>query len=141
MLLSSLLKLLRFFIFLLVGVFHRLGTAQSPSPLRVMTYNVKFAWNQRGRNRGALVAPNRGIAANTWRWGAQQTYLTFTGEYYFHKTFAFYADLHNRVQNDDEIANILTYVYNSWDNKGDRVRPADVEKVRAETRRPAGAAH
>ena len=43
--------------------------------------------------------------------------------------------------NDDEIANILTYVYNNWDNKGDRVRPADVEKVRAETRRPAGAAH
>jgi nitrite reductase (NO-forming) len=43
--------------------------------------------------------------------------------------------------NDDEIANILTYVYNSWGNKGDRIRPADVEKVRAETRRPAGAAH
>jgi endonuclease/exonuclease/phosphatase family metal-dependent hydrolase len=39
---------------LLVAVFHQLGAAQSPSPLRVMTYNVRYAsdepphvWNDR----------------------------------------------------------------------------------------------
>jgi nitrite reductase (NO-forming) len=43
--------------------------------------------------------------------------------------------------NDDEIANILTYVYNSWGNKGEAVSPAEVTKVRENTKRPAGAAH
>lgn len=43
--------------------------------------------------------------------------------------------------NDDEIANILTYVYNSWGNEGDTVSPAEVKAVRAGTERPAGAAH
>ncbi len=43
--------------------------------------------------------------------------------------------------NDDEIANILTYVFNSWDNKPARVTAADVAKVRAATPRAEGAAH
>ncbi len=43
--------------------------------------------------------------------------------------------------NDDEIANILTYVLNSWGNQGGRVTAAEVTKVRAATKRPAGAAH
>ncbi len=42
--------------------------------------------------------------------------------------------------NDDEIANILTYVANSWGNAGGRVDRADVAKVRAATPRPKGAA-
>ena len=42
--------------------------------------------------------------------------------------------------NDDEIANILTYVANSWGNAGGRVDRADVAKVRASTPRPKGAA-
>jgi TonB-dependent receptor len=71
-------------------------------------YNMKLSWNYRGRNRGSLVAAGRSIAANTYRWGAAQKYLTFTGEYYFHKTFAVYADLHNAVQNDDEIVGAET---------------------------------
>ncbi|HEX6704848.1 MAG TPA: copper-containing nitrite reductase [Albitalea sp.] len=33
--------------------------------------------------------------------------------------------------NDDEIANILTYVLNSWDNPGGRILTEDVRKVRA----------
>ena len=33
--------------------------------------------------------------------------------------------------NDDEVANILTYVLNSWDNPGGRVSANDVKKVRA----------
>lgn len=74
-------------------------------------FNAKFAANVRGRNRGSRVAVNRGIVADTWRWGAQQTYLTFTGEYYFRKTWAFYCDLHNDVENDDEIANPATPGY------------------------------
>lgn len=32
--------------------------------------------------------------------------------------------------NDDEIANILTYVLNSWDNKGGQIKTTDVKAVR-----------
>lgn len=42
--------------------------------------------------------------------------------------------------NDDEIANILTFVANSWGNKGGQIKAADVAKKRATTKRPAGAA-
>ncbi len=43
--------------------------------------------------------------------------------------------------NDDGVANILTYVLNSWGNAGGRVSAEDVAKVRASTPRPEGAAH
>ncbi len=43
--------------------------------------------------------------------------------------------------NDDGVANILTYVLNSWGNPGGHVSAADVAKVRASTPRPEGAAH
>ena len=43
--------------------------------------------------------------------------------------------------NDDEVANIVTYVLNSWGNKGGTVTAADVAKVRKDTPRPSGAAH
>jgi nitrite reductase (NO-forming) len=43
--------------------------------------------------------------------------------------------------NDDEVANILTYVYNSWGNQGDAISPEEVAKIRKTTERPAGAAH
>ena len=33
--------------------------------------------------------------------------------------------------NDDEVANILTYVLNSWGNPGGAVSTDDVKKVRA----------
>jgi nitrite reductase (NO-forming) len=42
---------------------------------------------------------------------------------------------------DDEIANILTYVRNSWGNGGEAVSKEEVAKTRAATERPAGAAH
>ncbi len=42
---------------------------------------------------------------------------------------------------DDEIANILTYVTNSWGNPGTQVTQAEVAKARAGTPRPQGAAH
>jgi nitrite reductase (NO-forming) len=42
---------------------------------------------------------------------------------------------------DDEIANILTYVLNSWGNDGGVVSKEEVAKVRATTKRPEGAAH
>jgi len=42
---------------------------------------------------------------------------------------------------DDEIANILTYVLNSWGNAGGRITKEQVAKIRANTPRPAGAAH
>jgi nitrite reductase (NO-forming) len=42
---------------------------------------------------------------------------------------------------DDAVANILTYVTNSWGNTGDQVTQAQVAKVRASTPRPQGAAH
>ena len=42
---------------------------------------------------------------------------------------------------DDEIANILTYVLNSWGNPGGRISKEDVAKHRASTPRPEGAAH
>lgn len=43
--------------------------------------------------------------------------------------------------NDDEVANILTYVLNSWGNKGGRVTTDEVAKVRAEKRAPTKAEH
>lgn len=42
---------------------------------------------------------------------------------------------------DDDIANILTYVRNSWGNQGAAVTKDEVARVRASTKRPAGAAH
>jgi len=43
--------------------------------------------------------------------------------------------------NDDELANILTFVRNSWGNSGEAVSAAEVKQVRASTPRPEGAAH
>jgi nitrite reductase (NO-forming) len=43
--------------------------------------------------------------------------------------------------NDDEVANILTYVLSSWGNKGPAITAAQVAEVRAKTKRPEGAAH
>ena len=43
--------------------------------------------------------------------------------------------------NDDELANILTYVRNSWGNSGDAVSAEEVKKIRDTTKRPEGAAH
>ena len=42
---------------------------------------------------------------------------------------------------DDEVANILTYVKNSWGNGGGQVTKDEVAKVRAGTERSEGAAH
>jgi nitrite reductase (NO-forming) len=42
---------------------------------------------------------------------------------------------------DDEIANILTYVRNTWGNSGDAVSTKEVAEVRATTKRPPGAGH
>jgi len=43
--------------------------------------------------------------------------------------------------NDDELANILTFVRNSWGNSGEAVSAAEVQQIRASTPRPEGAAH
>ena len=43
--------------------------------------------------------------------------------------------------NDDEVANILTYVLNSWGNSGEAVSADEVRKIRESTKRPEGAAH
>lgn len=41
--------------------------------------------------------------------------------------------------NDDDIANILTYVRNAWGNSGDVVTAKEVTEVRSTTKRPPGA--
>jgi nitrite reductase (NO-forming) len=43
--------------------------------------------------------------------------------------------------NDDEVANILTYVNSSWGNSGPQITAKQVADVRAKTKRPEGAAH
>lgn len=43
--------------------------------------------------------------------------------------------------NDDEVANILTYVLNSWDNKGGQIKSADVKAVRAQSSAKPAAEH
>ncbi len=43
--------------------------------------------------------------------------------------------------NDDEVANILTFVRNSWGNQDAQVNATDVAEIRRTTKRPAGAAH
>jgi nitrite reductase (NO-forming) len=40
---------------------------------------------------------------------------------------------------DDAIANILTFVFNSWGNPGGQIKPQDVTNVRESTKRPPGA--
>jgi nitrite reductase (NO-forming) len=42
---------------------------------------------------------------------------------------------------DDAIANILTYVLNSWDNPGGQITKDEVKRVRETTVRPPGAGH
>jgi nitrite reductase (NO-forming) len=42
---------------------------------------------------------------------------------------------------DDEVANLLSYVGNSWGNSMGALSAQDVAKVRASTPRPKGAAH
>jgi nitrite reductase (NO-forming) len=43
--------------------------------------------------------------------------------------------------NDDEIANILTYVYNSWDNKGGRISTEEVKAIRSKATPVVAAGH
>jgi nitrite reductase (NO-forming) len=43
--------------------------------------------------------------------------------------------------NDDEVANILTFVLNSWDNPGGRVEADEVAKARAQAAPKAAAGH
>jgi nitrite reductase (NO-forming) len=43
--------------------------------------------------------------------------------------------------NDDEVANILTYILNSWDNKGGQIKSDDVKAIRAKTPVKASAEH
>ena len=43
--------------------------------------------------------------------------------------------------NDDEVANILTYVLNSWGNPGGRISSDDVKKQRAQPAAAAPATH
>ena len=43
--------------------------------------------------------------------------------------------------NDDEVANILTYVLNSWDNKGGQIKTEDVKAVRAKAAVKPAAEH
>jgi nitrite reductase (NO-forming) len=33
--------------------------------------------------------------------------------------------------NDEDIANVLTFVYSQWDNNGTEITPVDVKKIRA----------
>jgi nitrite reductase (NO-forming) len=42
---------------------------------------------------------------------------------------------------DDEIANILTFVRNSWGNQGEPVTAKEVTDTRATIKLPPGAAH
>ena len=42
--------------------------------------------------------------------------------------------------NDDEIANILTYVLNEWNGSDAHIVPEEVARVRLNTKRPEGAA-
>jgi len=43
--------------------------------------------------------------------------------------------------NDDEVANILTYVLNSWDNKGGQIKSDDVKAMRAKSSAKPAAEH
>lgn len=43
--------------------------------------------------------------------------------------------------NDDEVANILTFVFNAWNKTGIAVTSDEVKEVRQTTERPAGSAH
>ncbi|HYM35469.1 MAG TPA: c-type cytochrome, partial [Steroidobacteraceae bacterium] len=43
--------------------------------------------------------------------------------------------------NDDEVANILTFVLNSWGNNGPVIGTAQVKEALEKTKRPEGAAH
>ena len=71
-------------------------------------FNLKLNWNYRGRNRQALVAAGQGIAPGTFRWQSRQLYLNGSGEYYFYKNLAVFANFNNPVMNDVEIVGPAT---------------------------------
>jgi nitrite reductase (NO-forming) len=43
--------------------------------------------------------------------------------------------------NDEQVANVLTYVYNQWGNNGTEVLPDHVKEVRAQPAPAPGAPH
>ncbi|HRE84374.1 MAG TPA: outer membrane beta-barrel protein, partial [Opitutaceae bacterium] len=71
-------------------------------------FSLRVNSSYRGRNRSTLVATGRSIAPNTFRWGARQLYLGASAEYALFKRVSVYADFHNDVMLDTEIANPLT---------------------------------
>ena len=50
------------------------------------------------------------------------------------------ASCRNSALDDEQVANVLTYVYNQWGNNGTEIVPDMVKEVRAQAPPPTGIA-
>ncbi len=58
-------------------------------------FNLRVKWSYKGRQRLGPVAAGRSIEPGTFTWGAKRLLVDVSGEYYFHKRFAAFANLNN----------------------------------------------
>ncbi len=58
-------------------------------------YNTRINWNYRGRQRRGIVASGASIEPGTYTWGSKRLYIDVSGEYYFRKAIALFANLRN----------------------------------------------
>ena len=58
-------------------------------------YNLQMRWNYKGRNRGGAVAAGQSIEPGTFNWRSKKLLIDVSGEYYFYKAFAVFANMNN----------------------------------------------
>ena len=58
-------------------------------------YALRANWNYRGSQRRGAVAAGASIEPGTYNWGSKQLYLDLSGEFYFWKRFAVFANMRN----------------------------------------------
>ncbi len=68
-------------------------------------YSLKMNWNYTGQKRLGPVAAGRGIAPDTYNWGAERLVMDLNAEYYLTRNIAAFAALSNLA--DDPIDNLI----------------------------------
>jgi iron complex outermembrane recepter protein len=66
-------------------------------------YNLRANWNYRGHQRRAPIAAGASIEPGTYTWWSKRLYLDVSGEYYFWKRFAVFANLRNVGDSPDDV--------------------------------------
>ncbi|WP_414661740.1 TonB-dependent receptor [Horticoccus sp. 23ND18S-11] len=84
-------------------------------------YTLRMNWNYRSRARQAAVAAGRGIASDTFNWGASLLTLDVSGEYQIHKHIGLFLSVRNltNAPQDLEIANAQTPAHARFRQRSD----------------------